>query len=139
MAGAGIPEEDMARVVLNPQTNAGISPMTLRKHFRDELDRGHTKANLNVAQGLYKNATTATPTYPGGIPLAQIFWLKTQARWRTVDKAEPPGAPSSPEQMDARETARRMAFLLSAGAAQLERETQEKAAAVPKPKAKADS
>jgi hypothetical protein len=38
MAAYGIPEPDISRVV-------GIDPKTLRKHYRDELDLGTTKAN----------------------------------------------------------------------------------------------
>ena len=129
MAGAGIPEDDMARVVINPRNNEAIGKTTLRKHFKAELDQGHIKADMTVAQRLYKNAITATPTYPGGIPVAQIFWLKTRARWRTADKVEPtPAAPQTADEMDAKETARRMAFLLAAGAAQAEHEAGAKRA-----------
>ena len=120
MAGFGIPEDKMCQVLRNPYSDEPISGTTLRKHFRSELDSGHAKADTMVATGLFKNATTATPTYPGGIPVAQIFWLKTRARWRTVDKepalpAQP--EPLTPEQADDRETVRRLAFLLERGAA----------------------
>ena len=50
MAGYGVPEVDIARVV-------GIDPKTLRKHYRDELDTGHVKANAKVAENLYRKAT----------------------------------------------------------------------------------
>jgi hypothetical protein len=68
MAAYGIPEPDIAAVV-------GIDPKTLRKHYRDELDLGETKANAQVAGFLFKSARTGNVT-------AQIFWLKTRARWR---------------------------------------------------------
>ena len=71
MAGFGIIEDDIARSV-------GIAPKTLRKHYREELDLGHIKANAAVAQSLYKKALgdgTSAVT-------AAIFWLKTQAGWR---------------------------------------------------------
>lgn len=128
MAGAGIPEEKMVQLVTNPETGLPIDAKTLRKHFRAELDSGHTKADTLVAQGLFKNATTSTKSFPGGVPVAQIFWLKTRARWRTVDKPEQPGdqAPS-PELADEQETTRRLAFLLERGAQE---------AAKPKKKAK---
>ena len=134
MAAAGIREDQIVQVITNPETGKPIAAKTLRKHFREELDTGHTKADTKVALGLYKNATTATPTYPGGIPVAQIFWLKTRGRWKPPDPAAPPEKPISPEQMDERETARRMAFLLARGAA-----AQEKPAssAPPAPKKKA--
>ena len=68
MAAYGIPEIDIARVV-------GIDPKTLRKHYRDELDLGETKANAQVAGFLFNSARSGNVT-------AQIFWLKTRARWR---------------------------------------------------------
>ena len=68
MAAYGIPADDIARVV-------GIDPKTLRKHYRDELDLGETKANAQVAGFLFNAARSGNVT-------AQIFWLKTRARWR---------------------------------------------------------
>jgi hypothetical protein len=68
MAAYGIPEQDIARVV-------GIDPKTLRKHYRDELDLGETKANAQVAGYLFNAAKNGNVT-------AQIFWLKTRAKWR---------------------------------------------------------
>lgn len=86
LAGFGIPEADIARRVINPATDEAISPVTLRKYFRDELDVGHIRANEAVAGALFKNATTKTETYPGGIPVAQIFWLKTRGKGQWKDK-----------------------------------------------------
>ena len=68
MAAYGIPETDIARVV-------GVDPKTLRKHYRDELDLGETKANAQVAGYLFAAAKNGNVT-------AQIFWLKTRARWK---------------------------------------------------------
>jgi hypothetical protein len=68
MAAYGIPEIDIAAVL-------GVDPKTLRKHYRDELDLGETKANAQVAGFLFNSARTGNVT-------AQIFWLKTRARWR---------------------------------------------------------
>src|SRR5688572_31405476 len=68
MAAYGIPETDIARVI-------GIDPKTLRKHYRDELDMGATKANAQVAGYLFNAAKNGHVT-------AQIFWLKTRARWK---------------------------------------------------------
>ncbi len=50
MAGYGVPEVDIARVL-------GIDPKTLRKHYREELDTGHIKANAKVAESLFRKAT----------------------------------------------------------------------------------
>jgi hypothetical protein len=68
LAAYGIPEIDIGRVV-------GIDPKTLRKHYRDELDMGETKANAQVAGYLFNSAKNGNVT-------AQIFWLKTRAKWR---------------------------------------------------------
>jgi len=68
MAAYGIPADDISRVV-------GVDAKTLRKHYRDELDLGETKANAQVAGFLFSAAKSGNVT-------AQIFWLKTRARWR---------------------------------------------------------
>ena len=68
MAAYGIPETDIARVL-------GIDPKTLRKCYREELDLGTTKANAQVAGFLFNSAKNGNVT-------AQIFWLKTRARWK---------------------------------------------------------
>ncbi len=68
MAAYGIPEADISRVV-------HVDPKTLRKHYRDELDLGESKANAQVAGFLFNAAKNGNVT-------AQIFWLKTRARWR---------------------------------------------------------
>src|SRR4051794_2989580 len=68
MAAYGIPAADISRVV-------GVDPKTLRKCYRDELDLGETKANAQVAGFLFSAAKNGNVT-------AQIFWLKTRARWK---------------------------------------------------------
>ncbi len=74
----------------------GISPTTLRKHFREQLDNGDANATHRVAMGLYENATTPTPLYPGGNVVAQIFWLKARAGWKETDRREITGADGEP-------------------------------------------
>src|SRR6187551_2014848 len=69
MAAYGIPEPDISRVV-------GVDPKTLRKHYRDELDLGATKANAQVAGFLFNSARNGNVS-------AQIFWLKTRASKET--------------------------------------------------------
>src|SRR4051812_15098515 len=68
LAAYGIPEADISGVV-------GIDPKTLRKHYREELDLGTTKANAQMAGFLFNSARNGNVT-------AQIFWLKTRARWK---------------------------------------------------------
>src|SRR3954462_618336 len=71
MAGCGVPEADIAVVI-------GIAPKTLRKHFREELDTGHIKANAKGAGTLYRIATGSGRE----AVTAAIFWLKVRAGWR---------------------------------------------------------
>jgi hypothetical protein len=78
MAAYGIRHEEIARCL-------GLrSPKTLRRHFREELDRAATEANAQVAQSLYQQATSGKKT------AATIFWLKTRALWRESPAIEPP-------------------------------------------------
>ena len=69
MAGLGLPQEQIAFLL-------EIDPKTLRKHFRDDLDRGMAEANVKIAQSLFNMATT------GCSVAAAIFWLKARANWR---------------------------------------------------------
>ena len=52
-----------------------ITPKTLRKFYRHELDTGAAKANLSVARSLYERASGGKDT------IASIFWLKARAGW----------------------------------------------------------
>jgi hypothetical protein len=66
-----------------------ISDRTLRKHFREELNRGATEANSQIANALFKKAKDGDTT-------AQIFWLKCRAGWRErngFEGAAPAAAP----------------------------------------------
>ena len=81
MAAYGIPEDDIARVI-------AVDPKTLRKHYRDELDLGHVKANAKVAENLYR---IATGTGREAVTAA-LFWLKTRAGWSEYAPAPPPVA-----------------------------------------------
>ena len=76
ISGFGIPQTDIASQV-------GIDTKTLRKHFREELDRRMTEANMRVSQSLFTMATT------GGSVAAAIFWMKARAGWREKHPEEP--------------------------------------------------
>ncbi len=58
----------------------GISSDTLGRHYRDELDNSVVRANAKVAAKLFRKAID------GDDIKAQIFWLKTRARWREKDR-----------------------------------------------------
>ena len=74
LAGLGVPQDDIARIVR-------CSPKTLRKRCRDDLDCGVAEANAIVSGSLFAAAT-------GGDITAQIFWLKSRARWRERDASD---------------------------------------------------
>ena len=85
LAGYGVPETDIAGMI-------GIDPKTLRKHYRHELDHGHTKANAKVAENLYRKATGESRE----AVTAAIFWLKARARWKEVSVNEHSGIDGAP-------------------------------------------
>jgi hypothetical protein len=111
MAGYGVAEADIARVI-------GIDPKTLRKHYRDELDLGHVKANAKVAENLFRKATGEGRESV----TAAIFWLKTRARWKETTAIEHGGPEGGPIQTESlicnRDLARRIAMTLALGSRQ---------------------
>ena len=74
LAGLGVPQDDIAKIV-------GCAPKTLRKRFRDELDRGVAEANAIISGCLFAAAK-------GGNTTAQIFWMKTRGGWRERQPAD---------------------------------------------------
>jgi len=80
MSGFGIPQPDIA-------THLGIDPKTLRKHLREELDRGSIEATAKVAQSLFNMATQ------GNNVAAAIFWMKARAGWREKQEVHHSGEP----------------------------------------------
>ena len=84
LAGFGLKHEQIARMV-------GLrSPKTLRKYFQSELASGTAEANAQVAQTLFRMATSGTH------PAATMFWLKTRARWseKSTEDQRPVVAPT---------------------------------------------
>jgi len=57
----------------------GICVDTLFKHYEPEMRKARIEANSAVAQKLFNKAVQQDDLS------AQIFWLKTRARWRTQD------------------------------------------------------
>ena len=76
LAGVGVPQDNIAKII-------NCAPKTLRKRFRDDLDRGIAEATATVAGFLFAAAKG------GSIP-AIIFWLKTRAHWREKTAPEVP-------------------------------------------------
>src|ERR1700677_1040127 len=69
LSGYWVPQEGIA-------IHVGIDAKTLRKHFRDELDRGFVEATAKVAQTLFHLATVEKNV------ACVIFWMKARAGWR---------------------------------------------------------
>ena len=76
LAAVGVRQEDIATIVR-------CDAKTLRKHFRDELDRGVAEANAVIAGSLFTAAK-------GGYFPAQKFWLKVRAHWHERKVPEDP-------------------------------------------------
>jgi hypothetical protein len=79
LSGYGVPQDGIA-------IHIGVDPKTLRKHFRDELDRGSVEATAKVAQTLFHLATVEK-----NVP-SVIFWMKARAGWRETVRQENTGA-----------------------------------------------
>jgi len=59
----------------------GIGLPTLKRHYKEELNFGKSKANASVAGKLFDKAMHGDVT-------AQIFWLKAQANWSDKQQVE---------------------------------------------------
>ena len=87
MSAYGIPQPDIALVI-------GVDPKTLRKFYRDELDKACAEANAKVAESLFRKATSDTTN--GASVTAAIFWLKTRAGWKETVVNEHTGKDGAP-------------------------------------------
>jgi hypothetical protein len=85
MASVGMTQAQIAKVF-------SMTPKTLRKHYRTELDASAIEANLQVAETLFKMATSGNNT------AASIFWARTRLRFTSLPTPEPtkPSAPTPP-------------------------------------------
>jgi predicted transcriptional regulator len=73
-----------------------ISAPTLRKHYRDELDRGQMELNAKVMSTITQIASD--PNHKQALSAA-IFWAKTQMGFRETDRMEHVGADGNPIQL----------------------------------------
>ena len=60
----------------------GIEEKCLRRHYQDELDGCAVQADMALAGNLFRIATSEGL----GAVTAAIFWLKTRAGWREIDR-----------------------------------------------------
>jgi hypothetical protein len=84
MCGHGLPAEMIARLV-----RSGISPVTLRRAFADDLAQGRAVAAATIVQTLFDKAAA-------GDTACLLFWCKTRLQWREVVRAEVTGADGVP-------------------------------------------
>ena len=81
MAGWAIREDRIANVI-------GIDPKTLRKHYRRELDVGHSRLEAQLAQNLLRIAQG----HDRQALIATIFALRARFGW--MEAAPPPKEPA---------------------------------------------
>ena len=83
MAELGLRQDEMARIM-------EISEPTLRKHYEVELVSAKSILNSQVANNLFRIATSADHK---GAVTAAIFWMKTRAKWKeTLDISNEDGS-----------------------------------------------
>ena len=95
MAACGMPQTEICRQIINPDTGRPIDEKTLARVFRDDLDQGKARASALVAQSLFRKATGEGK----GAVTAAIFWLKTQAHWKESQQVEVTGQDGGPMQV----------------------------------------
>lgn len=81
LSAFGIRIDEMPGFVFG-ESGCPVSEPTIRKYFKKEIEHGRVKANVKIANALYRNATEPSEKNPYGNITAQIFWLKTQGGWR---------------------------------------------------------
>lgn len=81
MALVGMPHDLIGNII-------GITPKTLRKHFRQVLTRGDAEGKLHIAAKLMQSVDTGNVT-------AQIYLAKTRLGWREYLPVAPPVSPPS--------------------------------------------
>ncbi len=89
MVGLGLKRVDVAKLM-------GVSPTTLREHFRKELEVGDALTVYNVGTSLYLAATTAHKGHPHGDVAAQMFFLRCRAGWKETSRLEQTGPDGEP-------------------------------------------
>ncbi len=88
LAAFGLRQSEIV-LFIKKKDGSPISEPTLLKNFKPELETGKVKANVKVAQTLYKKAI-------GGDTTSMIFWLKAQAGWKDSQRIELTGKDGGP-------------------------------------------
>jgi hypothetical protein len=113
MVAFGIPQEKIAAIL-------AISPPTLRKYYREEIDVADAKAQSMVAKFLFSAATgeaLKTGATHADCLRSAMFWMKTRAGWKETAVQEITGKDGEPlpEGLSLPEAARHLAFILASG------------------------
>jgi hypothetical protein len=101
MAACGVPQPMIAAAL-------GISPSTLNKKLRVELDTGLHKANARIVQFLFTGIVGSETQEPFQSEhdriVAAMFWLKCRAGWKETQVVEVlrPISEMSDEEIDRR-------------------------------------
>lgn len=77
LAGYGLSDREIARVL-------DIGEQELKASLAAAVESGRIKANVRVAENLYRKATGEGRE----AVTAAIFWLKTRARWKETSSPE---------------------------------------------------
>lgn len=85
MAGIGVSNDDICNII-------GITADELVEHYSEELRLGEIRANVKVADNLFKIATGNTRQ----AVVAAQFWLRTRANWSDKQGLEITGREGSP-------------------------------------------
>lgn len=89
MASVGFGQQEIGAAI-------GISHVTLRKHYRAELDTSATRANAKVAMRLFETAMGANDAPWPQSTAAMIFWCKTRLGWKETSSHELSGPDGGP-------------------------------------------
>lgn len=82
VSGLGLPHEQIGALL-------GISDVTLRKYYENDLQMGKATASAAIADTLFNKAQ-------GGDTTAMIWWTKAQMRWSETVKQELTGQDGAP-------------------------------------------
>lgn len=85
LAGYGLSAAEIALVL-------DVDLEALKTGYSRELESAAIKANVRVAESLFRKATGEGRESV----VAAIFWLKTRARWKEVSVHEHAGVPEAP-------------------------------------------
>jgi hypothetical protein len=124
LTGLGLRQDEIVRVIKNPQTGKPLDPKTLRVHFREELSNGIAKVKAAGAMNLLNMTKTN--------PACAIFFAKVKLGWKDHISIQHSGKIDSKPTMTIEQMDRRINQILEGAA---KRNTRASKPASKKPKA----